>query len=206
LIELDELIKLAEKIGDKSLRNKVINLLKDLKLSNKFFAKYEPEKIERAGSMFAVSSSSLGPVERDVVNHTVALTELCIEAAKLFREKYKLELNEDFLIAAAILHDLMKCFEYKRDENGELEPTGVMLDHTMLAVAELYTRDFPEEVIHIVASHFGEGGPTSPRSFEALTLHYLDTLVSLIEYYHKGKLQLEKQIEMLKKMKGVEKD
>lgn len=203
---MNELIKLAEKIRDKDLRDKVIGLLKDLKLSNKYFKKYKPEKLEKAGSIFAVSSSSLGPMKRDVLNHTIVLTELCIEASKLFKKKYGLELNEDFLIAGAILHDLMKCFEYKRDEKGELEPTGIMLDHTMLGVAELYARDFPEEVIHIVASHFGESGSTPPRCFEALTLHYLDALLSLIEYYHEGKLQLERQIEMFRKTKGVEDD
>jgi hypothetical protein len=56
----------------------------------------------------------------------------------------------------------------------------------MLCVAELYHREFPEQVIHIVASHFGEGGPTPPRNFEALILHYVDTLFSLVEFYHQA--------------------
>lgn len=201
---MEKLLKQAEKIKDKDLRKKVMDLIKDLKLSNKEFQKYKAEDIEKAASVFAVGSSSLGPVERDVLNHTITLSEFCLEAAKLFKEQYGLGLNEDYLLAATILHDLMKCFEYNRDAVGDLEPTGIMLDHTMLAVAELYSRGFPEEVIHIVASHFGEGGPTPPRSFEALTLHYLDTLVSLIEYYHYGKLKLEKQFEMLKRQKMQE--
>lgn len=199
---MERLLRLAQKIKDKELREKVVQLLKDPRLSNKSFQKYKPEKIEKAASIFGVGSSNLGPVERDVLNHTVALTEFCIEAIKIFREKYRLELNENYLIAASLLHDVMKAFEYTRDEKGELEPTGIMLDHTMLAVAELYSRGFPEEVIHIVASHFGEGGPTPPRSFEALTLHYLDSLVSLVEYYHLGRVNLEKQIEEFKKRLG----
>jgi hypothetical protein len=69
-----------------------------------------------------------------------------------------------------------------------------MLDHTMLATAELYTRNFPEEVIHIVASHFGEAGPTPPRTFEALIFHHLDSLVSIIEYYDRFKKKLDHQI------------
>ncbi len=196
---MKRLIKLAESIKDKELREKVLDILKNPRLSSKAFQKYTPEKIEKAASMFAIGSSSLGPVERDVLNHTVTLTEFCIKAAELFREKYELKLNEDYLIAGALLHDIMKAFEFKRDEKGELEPTGIMLDHTMLGVAELYARGFPEEVIHIVASHFGEGGPTPPRSFEALTLHYLDSLISLVEYYHLGRINLEKHIEEFKK-------
>jgi hypothetical protein len=53
----------------------------------------------------------------------------------------------------------------------------------MLGVAELYRRGFPEGVIHIIASHFGQGGPTPPRNFEALIFHYLDSMLSLVEYH-----------------------
>jgi len=191
---MNKLFKLAEEIKDKSLRNKVLGFLKDLRLSSKEFKKYPKEKMEKAGSLFVVPSSGLGPIERDVVNHTVALTELCLKAIEIFKKNYGLELKKDFLIAASILHDTMKVFEYKRDKDGDLEPTGIMLDHTMLAVAELYARDFPEEVIHIIASHFGESGPTPPRTFEAVIFHHLDSLSSLVEYYHKGKKKLDRQI------------
>ena len=33
-----------------------------------------------------------------------------------------------------------------------------------------------------MASHFGEAGPTPPRSFEALLFHHLDNMMSMIEY------------------------
>ena len=191
---MKELLKLAEKIEDKNLRNQVINFLKDLRLNSKDFKKYPKEKLENAGSMFVIPSSGLGPIERDIINHTVAVTELCIKVTEVFKERYDLTLNKDHLIAASILHDVMKSFEYKRDKMGELEPTGIMLDHSMLGVAELYKRDFPEKVIHIVASHIGEGGPTPPRSFEAVIFHHLDSLASIIEYYHGGKKKMDQQI------------
>jgi len=194
---MKKLLKLAERIEDKTLRKKVINFLKDLRLTSKYFKKYPKERLEDAGSLFVVPTSGLGPIERDIVNHTVALTDLCIKTADNFNKNYGLKLKKDFLIAASILHDLMKVFEYKRDKDRDLEPTGIMLDHTMLVVAELYKRDFPEEVIHIVASHYGESGPTPPRSFEAVIFHHLDTLVSIVEYYHKGKKKLDKQIMLL---------
>jgi 7,8-dihydroneopterin 2',3'-cyclic phosphate phosphodiesterase len=194
---MERLLKLAEKIEKKELREKVIEFLKNLRLSSKHFKKYPKESLSDAGSIFLVPTSCLGPVERDVVNHTVALTELCIETADIFEKNYGLKLKKDFLIAASILHDLMKVFEYKKDKAGNLEPTGIMLDHTMLAVAELYARDFPEEVIHIVASHYGEAGPTPPRTFEALVFHHLDTLTSIIEYYHLGKKKLDQKVIIL---------
>jgi 7,8-dihydroneopterin 2',3'-cyclic phosphate phosphodiesterase len=191
---MKELVDLTKKIEDKTLREKVVEFLKDLRLSSKHFKKYPKENLKDAGSLFIIPTSGLGPVERDIVNHTVALTDLCIKASENFEKNYGLKMKKDFLIAASIVHDLMKVFEYKRDNKGELEPTGIMLDHTMLAVAELYSRDFPEEVIHIVASHFGEGGPTPPRTFEAVIFHHLDSLVSMIEYYHRGQKKLDQQI------------
>jgi len=194
---MKKLLKLTGNIEDKTLRKKVIDFLRDLRLTSKYFKKYPKERLENAGSLFVVPTSGLGPIERDIVNHTVALTELCIKTADNFKKNYGLKLKRDFLIAASILHDLMKAFEYKRDKDGDLEPTGIMLDHTMLGVAELYKRDFPEEVIHIVASHFGEAGPTPPRSFEAVIFHHLDSLVSIVEYYHRGKKKLDKQIILL---------
>ena len=89
------------------------------------------------------------------------------------------------MIAGALLHDMMKMFEWKTGESGA-EPTGVLLDHTMLAVAEFYYRGFPENVIHIIASHFGEASPTPPRNYEALILHYVDTLLSVSEFHLYG--------------------
>lgn len=194
---MKRLLKLAREIKNKSLRKKVVDFLKDLRLSNKDFKKYPKEKLKTAGSLFVVPTSGMGPIERDVVEHTIALTELCTKAVDTFKKNYGLKLNKDYLISASILHDLMKVFEYKRDKSGELEPTGIMLDHTMLAVAELYTRDFPEEVIHIVASHFGEAGPTPPRTFEAIIFHQLDSLVSVVEYYHRFKKKMNHQIVFL---------
>ena len=194
---MNPLIELAKKIKDKDLRKKVIDFLNDPKLSNKYFKKYSMEKLDHAGSLFVIPTSGLGPVERDLINHTMALTKMCIEVARMFKENYGLELNVDSLIAGSILHDLMKAYEYKRDKKGELEPTGIMLDHTILGVAELYARDFPEDVIHIVASHPGEAGTTPPRSFEAVVFHYLDSMCSVVEYYLKGKQKLEEKIKLL---------
>ncbi len=179
---MERLLKLAEKIKDKNLRKKVIELLKNPSLQHPEFNKYPKEKLENAISLFTVTTPS-GPitVPRDVLNHTIAVTKACICLSQILKDTFGLKLNEDYLIAAALLHDVMKVFEWKRDEKG-IEPTGILLDHSMLAVAELYRRDFPEEVIHIVASHIGESGPTPPRTFEALLLSQVDSMLSLIEF------------------------
>jgi putative nucleotidyltransferase with HDIG domain len=191
---MEKLLNLAKKIENEDLKKKVIAYIKDHKLSNKHFKKYEPENLNLSGSYFRVSSSNLGPVERDIINHTVVLTETVEELGKIFEKRFGLKLEMDHLIAASIVHDIAKAYEFKRDKDGDLEPTGITLDHTMLGVAELYTRGFPEEVIHIVASHPGESSPTPPRSFEAVIFHNLDSLCSVVEYYVLSRKKLAERI------------
>ena len=50
----------------------------------------------------------------------------------------------------------------------------------MLGTSELYARGFPEPVIHIVASHFGDQGPTPPQTIEAVIFHYADNLDAVL--------------------------
>lgn len=174
---MQKLIKLAEKIKEEKLRKGVVEFLKDPSLTHPEFKKYPRAEIEKIKVPFTMAN--LGTVERDVLNHTIALVDLCIKITDTLEKNFGVKLNRDYLIAGAILHDVMKIFEWKSSK----EHTGILLDHSMLGVAELYKRDFPEEVIHIVASHFGEGGSTPPRNFEALIFHYLDSLLSAFEFY-----------------------
>jgi hypothetical protein len=53
-------------------------------------------------------------------------------------------------------------------------PLADFLDHLSLATAELVRREFPLELVHIVAAHHGEYGPTRPRTIEALICHLAD--------------------------------
>lgn len=194
---MQKLIELAQKIKDEELKKKVVEFLKDPRLSHKDFKKYPRMKIEEAGSVFTVSGpSGATSVERDVLNHTVALVDLCLKTVDTFEKNYGMPINRDYLVAAAILHDITKIFEWKKGEEG-FEHTGVLLDHTMLGVAELYHRGFPEGVIHIIASHFGENGPTPPRNFEALVFHHLDTMVSLAEFHLYGAKQQQQPVQLV---------
>jgi len=176
---MEKLIELSNKIEDKKLRKLVVDFLKDPTPSNEHFKKYPKADIETAITPF--SMSGMGSVERDVLNHTIALVESCEKISDVLEKTHGLPLNRDILIASAIVHDIMKLFEWRKGPQG-VEHTGVMLDHTMFATSELYSRGFPEEVVHIVAAHFGESGPTPPRSFEALLLSQIDSVLAGIEF------------------------
>lgn len=191
---MEKLIELASKIEDKELREKVIAFIKNPTLTHKDFKKYPKEDLSKVKTPFTVGN--MGTVERDLLNHTLAVTDLCMKTADSVEKHYGVNINKDHLLAGALLHDIMKMFEWKV-EDDEAKHTGVMLDHTMLAVAEFYYRGFPEDVIHIIASHFGESSPTPPRNFEALILHYVDTLLSLTEFHLYGAKQEKQPVQLL---------
>jgi len=170
----EKLIELAEKIKDKKLREKTIQLLNEPELTNPSFAKHQKEDIENVRVPFSVGGVI---VYREVVKHTIAVTELCMRIADVVEEIYGIKVNRDYLIAGALLHDIMKVFEWREGARSD-----ILLDHTFLGAAELYKRDFPEEVIHLVASHLGES-TTPPRTIEAVILHMADSLCALIESY-----------------------
>jgi len=174
---MEELIELAKQIKDEKLRKKVIEFLKNPEVSHPEFKKYTRTDFKKVKTFF---TTSYGTVIRDAYNHTITLTKLCIETAKVLEENYGVKIDLDSLIAAAILHDLMKSYEWLLEDDVP-KPSDILLDHTMLMTAELYHRNFPEKVIHIVASHFGANGPTPPRTLEAFILHSLDSFLSMIE-------------------------
>jgi len=180
---MQKLIELAGEIENAELRKKVIDLIKNPKLSNPNFQKYPKEDLEKVRTPFSVGD--MGVVEREVVTHTVTNTELCLKIADTFEKNYGVKLDRDILVAGSLLHDIMKVYEWKIDEEGDAVPTGLTLDHVFLGVAELYARGFSEEIIHLVAATQGERTP--PKSLEALILHYVDTLTSLTEFFTSAK-------------------
>jgi 7,8-dihydroneopterin 2',3'-cyclic phosphate phosphodiesterase len=66
---------------------------------------------------------------------------------------------------------------YSEGEEGyKMSPLGEKLDHLTLAVAELIRRGFPIDVVHAVAAHHGRGGPSPPRTIEALICSLADSV------------------------------
>ncbi len=175
---MQKLLDLANKIEDKELRKKVIDFLKNPTLEHKDFKKYQRGDWEKTKTPFAVGGT---PALRDVLNHTVAVAEACLTIADSLKKNFGIKMKKDTLLAGALLHDVMKLFEWKMTKNGP-EHTGITMDHTLLGVAELYKREFPEDVIHLVASHPGEYGTTQPRTAEAFLLHQVDNMMSIIEH------------------------
>ncbi len=164
---MKRLIEFAEKIKDGDLKKKTIDILKEQKISNKSM-KFPKSDIEKIPSWAGAHHN----YEGGLIDHIANVTEIAIAIANSFKKTYKAEINMDHLISGALLHDIMKVFIVKE---GGKDLTDTKLDHAVFSACELYARGFPEEVIHIVASHGGETGQPSPRTLEALILYYADT-------------------------------
>ena len=173
---LSDLMELAKRIKDTDLRKKVADILKHPAMSHKGLAgRYGPADIKEAPASIQFHHT----YEKGLLEHTYAVTKLSISVAETINSVYKLELDLDALIAAALVHDIGKLWRMKKGPSG-WQATDLSLDHTMAGTAELYSRHFPEKVLHIVASHFGENGPTPPGTMEALIFHTVDNMDALI--------------------------
>ena len=101
------------------------------------------------------------------------------------------ELDRDLVATVALLHDIGKIESYER-KGGMFDFTDVgrLLGHIYVGAARVdqaisRIEGFPEElrlrVIHAILSHHGElakGSPVTPRTPEAIALHYADNLDS----------------------------
>ncbi len=114
--------------------------------------------------------------EIDLITHTRAVTQTSIQIASVLSNYYKgkVDINLDFLIAGGILHDVGKILEYAKEKGKVVKSkTGKLLRHPFSGSALAYKHGLPEEVIHMIATHAGEGDGGF-RSTEAMIIHYAD--------------------------------
>ncbi len=118
----------------------------------------------------------LEPCPATFVEHTRAVTRCAAAAAAAMAETYgsRLVINRDYLLAAALLHDVGKLLEY-REEGGRFVKSelGRMLRHPFSGAALCYELGLPAAVVHVVATHAreGEGARATP---EAVIIHHAD--------------------------------
>ncbi|MCG6963993.1 MAG: HD domain-containing protein [Acidobacteria bacterium] len=86
-----------------------------------------------------------------------------------------LPVDDDVLVAGAILADVGKLLEYEADPNGGTRQSarGKYLRHPFTGVALAMECGLPDAVCHIVATHAGEGDMVA-RTTEAWIVHHAD--------------------------------
>lgn len=168
------------------MKDKLLSLIPEFKLINnpklkeavlKVFEKaitqggWQPEDLDKMPFTLLIKDCRIS-----FLRHTRGVVQTCINAAKVLREVYGNEarVNMDYLIAGAILHDVGKLLEFKKDGKGfSKSRSGEYLRHPFSGLAIAYGKGIPDEVLHIIAVHSkeGDGGYRSP---EAVILHHAD--------------------------------
>ncbi len=166
---------LAEKIHDKNLREKVIQLL-------------ENPTFEIEGKRYSGLPLEVSPAGRShhhcypegLIEHIVSTANIALAMCNSVEKIYHGKVNRDFVIAGILLHDIFKPITYAANESGSYSSTHLAdyMDHLSLVISELVRRDFPLDIVHVVSAHHGDYGPIRPHTIEALICHLADLIDS----------------------------
>jgi len=103
-------------------------------------------------------------------HHTSRIAQL----AKSIMETREEDINGDFLIAGALLHDVGKLMEYEL-RNGKVVKSeyGMQFRHPVAGSNLAQKSGIPSEVVHIIYAHSHEGDNIK-RTLEAIIVHHCD--------------------------------
>jgi 3'-5' exoribonuclease len=142
-----------------------------------------------------------------LVEHTAQMMRVARSLAPLYPQ-----LNLDLLLAGILFHDSGKLWENQLPENGftmGYDERGELIGHISIGLelvnsiwrklsAENYdawktlspaSEDVRLHLLHLIGAHHGEpefGSPVSPKTPEAMTLHYIDNLDARLEMFAAG--------------------
>jgi 3'-5' exoribonuclease len=171
----EELVGMADGLGNPYLRDLLMSILLDEDLSTHF---------KQAPAAKSLHHAWLG----GLLEHTLSLCKLC----RLISQHYE-GLDSDLLLTGAILHDIGKTQELSYARSFSYTNEGQLLGHMILELDLVNQKiagiqEFPPElkmfIQHMIISHHGEyefGSPKLPMFPEALVLHCLDNLDSKLE-------------------------
>ncbi len=164
--------KIVRKIKDKSLREKVGELVENptIEIEGKV---YTGMPLDAAPAGLSRHHSYPG----GLVEHVVGATEIALSLCDVVEKVYHGKVDRDLVLAGVLLHDIFKPLTYETAEDGSyvMTPLAERLDHLTLIVSELVRRGFSLDLTHIVCAHHGgQAGPIWPRTVEALVCHLAD--------------------------------
>ena len=121
------------------------------------------------------------PTKRDLITHTRMVTRMAISVGKT-----RGDVNMDYLVAGALLHDVAKLFEFGIKNSRVVKSEyGKRIRHPVGGAMLAEKFDLPYEISHIIAAHSKEGEYVI-RTPEAVIVHHCD----FIDYHiEKGKLE-----------------
>ena len=141
------------------------------------------EKFKKAPAATKVHQPYLG----GLLEHTCNLVKICETIGEIYKE-----INGEFLITMALLHDIGKVREYAYDRVIEYTDEGKLLGHIAIGLEMIDQKiksldNFPPDlelmIKHTLLSHHGHfefGSPKLPSILTAIALHYADEIEAKI--------------------------
>jgi putative nucleotidyltransferase with HDIG domain len=112
----------------------------------------------------------------NLIDHTRAVTLCSLRIAEVLAGAYggRVTIHHDYLLSGALLHDVGKLFEYKKEKGKFVKSReGELLRHPISGAAFAFKHGLPQEIIHIIAAHSKEGDGTR-RTIEAIIVNHAD--------------------------------
>jgi putative nucleotidyltransferase with HDIG domain len=112
------------------------------------------------------------------IEHVRTCCNMALACNQVLDEAYgprKTPVNQDYLIAGALLADIGKLLEYDKTEDGKIFKSdyGKQIRHPFSGVGIAFKHGLPSEVMHVIAVHSKEGREEN-RSPEAIIFHHVD--------------------------------
>ena len=132
------LLKIADKIKDRKLRKKVLEILENptIKIGGETFSGIP---IDSAPASIRHHHNYPG----GFIEHIMALYELSRSLSRIVRTIYNCKVNEDLVLCGVLLHDIFKPATYAEKRGGYVPSRlAERIDHLTLASAEMMRRGF----------------------------------------------------------------
>jgi 3'-5' exoribonuclease len=135
------------------------------------------EKFKKAPAAKKLHQAYIG----GLAEHTINVANICEAICKIHPQ-----VNRDFLISVALLHDIGKIEEYQLNGTIEYTDKGKLIGHIVIGTEMIQERikqmiDFPDDLAimikHTILSHHGKfefGSPKLPSILPAVALFYAD--------------------------------
>ena len=93
--------------------------------------------------------------DRTLKEHVNATTEASLALSRIFKKYHGIEVDEDLLIAFALIHDVDKCLKYVKDENGNIvvSDMGTKIQHGVMSAMIARDCGFDMKMQHLLITH-----------------------------------------------------
>ncbi len=162
----------------------LVNQLTDVYIRDLLKSILEDHEIARRLKKWQAGKTIHHAYQGGLLEHILSCSQLAVHLSKFY------QVNENYVVAGAILHDLCKIYELTDDINVEYTEEGKLVGHLVkgLEVVDRFAyriKDFPYQLKthlkHILLSHHGEyafGSPKLPQTREAMLVHLIDLMDS----------------------------